>query len=60
MGYVELGMSKEDAELLLKAVEAEAKRFGLEISSTMKRIKGYEEKYGMISEELGDGEDFIE
>ena len=69
MGYVELRMPKEAAALLLRAVEAEAKRLELEISITMRRIKVYEEKYGMKPEEflsrylrgeLGDEEDFIE
>ena len=69
MDYVELRMPKEAAVLLLRAVEAEAKRLELEISTTMRKIKGYEEKYGMKSEEflsrylrgeLGDEEDFIE
>ncbi|MEM4971537.1 MAG: hypothetical protein QXE01_09845 [Sulfolobales archaeon] len=69
MVFVELKMPREAVRLLLRAVEAEVKRLELEISTTMERVKRYEEKYGMSSEEflsrylrgeLGDNEDFIE
>ena len=64
-----LVLSESGLRLLLRALRAEARRLELEIAVTRERIRMFEEKYGMSSEEfmsrytrgeLGDDEEFME
>ncbi|ABM80602.1 hypothetical protein [Hyperthermus butylicus] len=68
-GYVELKVPRSGLQVLLRAIEAKARRLELEITATLSRIRMFEEKYGMKSEEflsrymrgeLGDREEYME
>ena len=47
-----LVLSESGLRLLLRALRAEARRLELEIAVTRERIRMFEEKYGMSSEEF--------
>lgn len=65
----ELRISRDGLRVLLRAVEAEVRRLELEIAATLDRVKEFERRYGMSSEEflrryvkgeLGDEESYME
>ena len=68
-GQAKLELSGNKARVLLRALSAEARRLELEIEATKERIRMFEEKYGMSSEEfmakyirgeMGDEEEYME
>lgn len=69
VGRSGLVLSESGLRLLLRALRAEVRRLELEIAATRDRVKMFEEKYGMSSEEfmskytrgvLGDDEEYME